>query len=499
MDQNLELALKTLNSEFKTIKSSLEPLSAEFKKINFLEIELKRLKSEVIPKIKALELRGRESAPQKDNQAVSAMYRGLEAQLNKMRAEILELRKKPVIDKEQDSALRMISENQGLIDVKLKKINRDFEDRYKKQIETNKEMIVNLISEKDSLKHEIEKNSLEFEKIKKEFEILHAAFHERDSQLTKDVNTRKRHINQVVDELNEARKKIYLNGTIIAENQEKIDDIKTQLAKIKNDLQNVEKSNSTKVDIRDIEDTKISFSRLEKKTISDISEIKARMRELERKVVGKKDIDQMQTAIDGIQTNEINKLKEEFTKLSSELSVLPNHVEAKLSNLKRVMGYIEMIKKDIDKLNSRTGDVEAKFSEFNRIKSDIENVNKNIRNMPAPREELADALNYVEVIKKDHDRLRAEYEALDARLNKLSESSADLGVLNSIKKDVAAAISKSEKLSSVVDLIDQLGQKLAKSEGKMDEKIRNMETELERINIKAESTSRILKEMDKVL
>lgn len=500
MDQDIEVALRTLNSEFRTIKNSLEPLSAEFKKLNSLEIELQKLKSEMIPKIKNLELRSRDAIPSKNTLALAVQYKNLEAQLSKIRTDMSAFRKKPLIDKEQDSALRLLSENQSIIDVKLRKINSDFENKYKKQLDSNREMIVNVISENNALKRELEKNSMELEKVRKEFGSHRTIFQERDTQLTKDVNVRKRHINQIVDELNEARKKIHLNGTVSAETQEKIDDIRSQLAKLKNDLQNIEKSNSTKVDLKDIEDTKLSFSRLEKRTISDLGEIKARMRELERKIVGKKDIDRIQAIVQDLQINEINKLKEEFMNLSVDMSKLPTHVETKLSNLKRVMSYIELIKSDVDKLSTRISSSEDKTVEINRMKRSIDELNKKIENASEPNEEIKKQIRHVEEsVRADQEHIKKEHERIEHRIDKLSESSADLGLLQSIKKDVANAIVKADRLDSTINIVEKITHRLETVENRLDTEFKNVTAEMNRINIKAENTFKILKDLDKVL
>ena len=50
MNKEIETALRALNREFRVIKKSLENIPSEVKRINSIEIELKRVKSEIIPK-----------------------------------------------------------------------------------------------------------------------------------------------------------------------------------------------------------------------------------------------------------------------------------------------------------------------------------------------------------------------------------------------------------------------------------------------------------------
>ena len=133
MSKDIETALRALNQELRVIKMSLDPLSQEFKRINSLEIELKRLKSNIIPKLKRLELSihrvDSKTAP-KDDRKLLIGYKRLEDQINKLKAEIILLRKKPKIDKQQDGVLKVLSENQSLIDRQLRKITKKFEEKY---------------------------------------------------------------------------------------------------------------------------------------------------------------------------------------------------------------------------------------------------------------------------------------------------------------------------------------------------------------------------------
>lgn len=550
MDNDIETALRALNNEFRVIKNSLEPLSAEFKKINSIEIELKKLKLDIVPKIKKLEMdirRFGEARHSKEIPKMSMQYKNLEGQLNKIKSElilskkeprkekenketesisdrqkILEsklkktnrdleqklekltdefiiLKKQPGIDKEQQELLNTLSQNQSMIKSKLDKSGKQFEDKYYKQIQSNRKMIVSLISENNQLKHEFEKKDAEFEKLKNEFQLLNKGVLERDKDITKSMNTRRRHINQIVEEINQTRKKSYSQGIVIAENKEKIDDMKIQLTKLKNSTDNLENSNKTKVDMKYIEDVKLDFSRLEKKTNSDVGEIKARMRELERKLVGKKDIDKMQTTIQDIQTNQINKLKIEFAELTKEMSEIPKKVEAKLSNLKRVMQYIDNLKSDSDKLSARADNAEAKFIEINKLKSGLEMLDKKIGRIAVPVNDMQNLVNYVDVVKKDYEKLKDSQAVTEQRIDKLSKTTVDMSLLKSVKEDVVKAMSKSEKLESVVDVLEKLNEKIVKLEGKFAADVKNIEKQVDGLNIKVEKTSKMLGELDKVL
>ena len=116
-----------------------------------------------------------------------------------------------------------------------------------------------------------------------------------------------------------------------------------------------------------------------------------------------------------------------------------------------------------------------------------------------PKEELENITRYMEIIKRDHTNLKREQDEFNQRINRISEKSADMELLNSIKSDIAKAISKSEKAGSLVGAVDKINDKLARIEAQNSSEMQRIKDEINRINIKAESTSKILRDLEKVL
>lgn len=358
-------AIKALIKEFRVIKETLQPIAKDVKKINEIEVEFRKFKNDVNSQIKKLDFETRRISSHKTGNLNAKKIQELERQ----------------IQQKMRKASEMI-EDKGKIDHLIKRL-----------AETDK------------------------------------WFREREKHQAKEMNIRKRHIEQIAEELNDARQRDHISASNMNKNKKEISEIKAELVNIKNDVGSLNKSVSTKVENSKINDVLINFSRLDKKATADVGEVKGRMRELERKIIQKKDIDLLQTQIS--------------EKMRSEIK----HLEETLKKVSKYETSIKSLKREVSEL--------------------------------ATKEQYDYIREVITKIKNDAD--------------------TNTHTISMFKKDLIDLISKTKSLDAIEESIKPLTKEINQLSHEMNMELSSVKSHIDRIDIKVENTSKILKDLDKVL
>jgi hypothetical protein len=327
-------------------------------------------------------------------------------------------------------------------------------------------MIASLISDFHIFKKDFEQDRLNVERNTKKLEEFDKWFKERDREHTKEMNVRKRHINQIAAEINEARDRDHANAIEIDELRKRTGENRENIAKVLSELSTLNKLIKTKVDNVRLDDTALNFARLDKKITADIGEVKGRMRELERRIVGRREIENMQKEIAVLNTKLLN--KGDIDKVQTDI--------------------IETFKKEINVLNEKIRNVSQDENAINLLKKEDAALKAEVENC---RQSLARLSNIP---------TKEQFEYMKDVITKLKQdvdTNTDLSHL--LKKDLAISIGKIEEVYSLKEPMKSLKNELNSTSSRLNADLESIRRELDRINIKVENTSKLLKDLDKVL
>jgi hypothetical protein len=421
MDKKFETTLRVLMTEFRNIKESLEPILKEVKQMESLRIELKNLKEEFDAKIKKLEFENRKLQGEKAGTSVGKEFAHRLERLNSSLTSRLDETTKHVRDIEtrlkkevsrsesedthfQKSIKVEDKELKSIVNKELKKNITEIDEKHMNLISTTRNKTADVISDLAQLKIETSKNTEELRRIEGElnnkqestsnrFNDFEKWFREQDKYSTKQLNLRKRHINQIVEEINNLRKLMHENKNLIVLNKEKFDEQVNKHIELSNDVSKLKTLDQTKADVKKITDVQLGYNRLEKKTVSDVGEIKARMIELERRLLSKKDVDKIQTSIQKLQADKIKQIEDSLNKFQ-ELDKLTE-------NLSRMMKYTELLKKTAEHhgiqiaeltKTASTKELELVKMSMDSLKKEIDSINIKVENTSKILKELEQVL-----------------------------------------------------------------------------------------------------------
>jgi chromosome segregation ATPase len=473
MVDKIEGSIKSLIREFNIIKKSLEPLVEDIQKIKALEVEFRKFKEDTSSHVRKLEFENQKLNSEKTSKIDTRKIQELEKQMEqKILSVNRQMDTKGEVSKDEITRIHDELRKQNML---FTKKSGEIDEKHIALHSSNREMIASLISESHYLKKQFEKELLASEKNVERLNELDKWFKDRDSTTTKEMNVRRRHINQIASELNEARKRDHTIAKELDDLISKAGEAKTERLKILNRIDNIDKVLSAKADNVKIDDMILNFSRLEKKTIAEIGEMKARMRELERKSIGKteietvrKDIEELKVkvsdkkGIDTIQTAVMEKLK-------SELDALNQKIRAASESFN-----IEMVKTDQNNANILKKETAALNAEISALTQKL----SSLGSLPN-KEQYEYKKDVVNRIKGDVD--------------------AATDMIKSFKKDLSETIARTSELYALKEPLKSTKQDMAAMNSKFESGLQSIRADLDRINIKVENTSKLLKDLDKVL
>ena len=320
MDPKTSSEIRTLLNEFDTIKSSLGPVINEVKKMHELRIELKRFKEETDSKLKKLDFELRHLAhrepPLKDVVSSKTRIDELSSQIESLRKQYSALNKETKIDKEVERQIRdsfnkmpkMIGSDERRISEELNKIKNevkhevtmmkgelhDVDEKHTKMMNITREKVANLVAEADHMFKQIHESMLRSSEALKNIVEFESWFKNSEKVLLHNDETAKRHNEQIVNELNMHKKDIYNNKKETEKLSKKADDVSVMLTK------------------------------LERKQTAELSEIKNRMRDIERR---------------GIQNGFDQKARAELDDIKNKLESLT----IKVTNTSKIIDELEKV------------------------------------------------------------------------------------------------------------------------------------------------------------
>jgi chromosome segregation ATPase len=467
----VENSIKSLIREFKVIKENLQPAIAEMKKIRELDVEFRKFKNDVYSQMKKIDFETRRLTAQKagkvDTEKVTALERELEHKLAVVNRQIDEYQEKARrASKDELSKIKAMKVEQTVEDTHIVKNLYELDKKHIELHSSNRQMIASLISDFHIFKKDFEQDRLNVERNTKKLEEFDKWFKERDREHTKEMNVRKRHINQIAAEINEARDRDHANAIEIDELRKRTGENRENIAKVLSELSTLNKLIKTKVDNVRLDDTALNFARLDKKITADIGEVKGRMRELERRIVGRREIENMQKEIAVLNTKLLN--KGDIDKVQTDI--------------------IETFKKEINVLNEKIRNVSQDENAINLLKKEDAALKAEVENC---RQSLARLSNIP---------TKEQFEYMKDVITKLKQdvdTNTDLSHL--LKKDLAISIGKIEEVYSLKEPMKSLKNELNSTSSRLNADLESIRRELDRINIKVENTSKLLKDLDKVL
>jgi chromosome segregation ATPase len=464
----VENSIKSLIREFKIIKDNLQPAIAEIKKIKELDVEFRKFKNDVYSQMKKIDFETRRLAAQKagkiDTDRVAALEKELEQKIAIVNRHIDEYQAKARRSSKEE--FNRLKTDQHTQDTGIVKNLSELDKKHIELHSSNRQMIASLISDFHIFKKDFEKNRMDVERNTKTLEEVDIWFKERDKEHTKEMNVRKRHINQIAAEVNEARNRDHANSIEIDELRKRTGENRENIAKVLSELSTVNKLIKTKVDNVRIDDVALNFSRLDKKTAADIGEVKGRMRELERRIVGRREIENMQRELAVLNTKLLN--KGDIDKIQTDI--------------------IENFKKEINVLNEKIRNISQDENAINLL-------NKEVVALKAEIENFRQSLTRISNIPT-----KEQFEYMKDVITKLKHDvDANTDLSHMLKKDLAASIGKIEEIYSLKEPIKSLKNELISTSSRLNADLESVRKELDRINIKVENTSKLLKDLDKVL
>jgi len=279
MDQKTSSEIRALLNEFDTIKSSLGPVINEVKKMQESRIELKRFKEETDSKLKKLDFELRHLAhrelPHREVASSKNRIDELGSQIESLKKQYSALSKETKVDKELERQIRdsfnkmpkTINADEKKISEELDKIKADVkrqvtimkselhevDDKHTRTMNVTREKVANLVAEADNMFKQIQESMSRSSEALKNIIGFESWFKNSEKILLHNDETAKRHNEQLVNEINAHKKDIFDNKKEAEKISKKADDISIMLTK------------------------------LERKQTSELSEIKNRMRDIERR------------------------------------------------------------------------------------------------------------------------------------------------------------------------------------------------------------------------
>lgn len=361
MEQHLSSEIKTILHEFDNIKSSLAPLIAEVKKMQGIHIELKHLKEETDSRLKKLDFELRRLAqkepPLRDVVSAKSHIEELNRQIDSLKRQYSGMQKTVDISKEVE---RHIKESLAKVPAKmnidekhvydeisnakadnkrsismLKSELTEVDEKHMKLMNTTREKTAALITEANTLSKQVQESLLRNDEALKNIAEFENWFRHSEKTLMNNDQTAKRHMNQIVTEINNNRNDIH----------------------------------SSKKELEKLSQKTESFaalsSKLEKKQTAELSEIKGRMRDAERKMVFKHELDNIKNNLAMQQKEEFSRIVTELDKvkeiIAKDSKIMHNVFESKYKN------EIGELKKTLDSLSIKVAGTSKIIEELEKV------------------------------------------------------------------------------------------------------------------------------------
>jgi chromosome segregation ATPase len=377
MDPRISSEIRTILTEFDKIKGSLSPIIAEVKKMQEMHVELRRLREETDSRLKKLDFEVRRLSqrepPLKDVVSSKTHIDDLSRQIESLRRQYAGVQKIGDISREVDRHVREAmakmppkgsqvnddvnearAENKRAISM-LKNDIKEVDDKHTKIMSTTREKTAALITEANHLSKQVEDSLKKHDEALRSITEFENWFKHSEKTLMSNDQMTKSHVNQLVNEINNNRKDIHFSKKELEKVSQKMNDFTVLVAK------------------------------LEKRQTTELSEMKGRMRDIERKIVFKPEIDKIQNSLATQQkeellrmTNELSKVKEQLvkdskmvqstfeSKHSGEIAALKNAREQLLSDIKVInearASDMGEIKKKFELWATRTVELKQKIN-----------------------------------------------------------------------------------------------------------------------------------------
>jgi uncharacterized phage infection (PIP) family protein YhgE len=360
MDPKIASEIKKILTEFDNIRSSLAPVVSEVRKIRDLQIELKRFKDEIDSRMKKMEfeLRHTKQSGPSLKEIVTT-----KKQLDELRAQIDFVRKQPAakpmlgdIQKELDRKVKeavasmpmpkappsekafsgeldkVRAENKRAVS-QLKSELREVDDKHTRIMSTTREKTAALITEADRLSKQVQEMLAKNNDVLKNIEEFENWFRQSEKTLMQNDQTRQKHITQIANELNNNRGDIHENRILADKGLRRIDDLNALLTK------------------------------LERRQITELSEIKNRMRELERRVIFRHEVGKIQDSL--VAPNEFKAMSTKVLEVSSRLQAM-DLMKKRIDTISKTDEQLRLLTARLDRADERLA------SEFQVIRKQME-------------------------------------------------------------------------------------------------------------------------------
>jgi len=492
--------IAALLKEFEVIKDSLKPVLNEVKKSKETCIEFKKFKDETNAKLRKLDFEFRRNSSKKlpmDNKKMEKQISDILSQIDHLKNAIGSIKASKCGCTDYSKQIQRLNDEIN----EVKKIQAGFE--FPKELAGEVEKLKKAVLKKMDTVDKKQTESLRTTKQKVGVTI--AELNALQKTLSKAESAREIHDSQIEKEIKEQQEAIKELKKTISVNAKEFETIKKDVINNKYKVTDI-KTADKKIDelSKKIEDVQVALNRSEKRRITEISDVKNRFMNFERRASNKGEVDKLQTDIQKRLGEKTLKLENELLGIKKEFkSEVSKEVEKREADLKsEINRFLNALDQRFEKEREHSkGLLTGSLIKIERVmkedqasvhnfRKDIEKFTSNIKEIKRLKDEIEGVkLNIIESNKEIQNKIKS----IPNHGEDIQRLNEDLGKYQKINIKII------EELKHIGSTMQNLSSDSDKMSKNFESNMANLRSEMDKLNIKVQKTSEILGEMDKVL